>query len=72
MYKHTIIILLSLIAITYMTGPANAQQLIINEFVARNDSEAPLRNGELQASYRSLYFFNKIILIIFQSHNLSW
>jgi hypothetical protein len=30
-----------------MIGPANAQLLIINEFVARNDSEPPLRNGEL-------------------------
>jgi hypothetical protein len=47
MYKHTIIIIFSLIATTYMAGSANAELLIINEFVARNDSEAPLRNGEL-------------------------
>jgi len=47
MYKYTIISLFTLIAITYTNGPVNAQQLIINEFVARNNSETPLRNGEL-------------------------
>ncbi|MHC4437081.1 MAG: lamin tail domain-containing protein, partial [Planctomycetota bacterium] len=47
MLKHTTISLLALIAAIYMIGPANAQLLIINEFVARNDSEPPLRNGEL-------------------------
>jgi len=31
----------------YITGPANAELLLINEFVARNNSEPPLRNGEL-------------------------
>ena len=47
MLKNTTILLLALTAATYMIGPANAQLLIINEFVARNDSEPPLRNGEL-------------------------
>ena len=47
MLKHTIITLLSFIAATHITGSANAELLIINEFVARNDSETPLRNGEL-------------------------
>jgi len=47
MYKYTIISLLTLIAATYMIGSAKAELLIINEFVARNDSEPPLRNGDL-------------------------
>ena len=47
MFKYTKILLLALIATTYMIGSANAQLLIINEFVARNDSEPPLRNGDL-------------------------
>ena len=47
MFKYTKILLLALIATTYMIGSANAQLLVINEFVARNDSEMPLRNGDL-------------------------
>lgn len=47
MFRYTKILLLTLIATTCMIGSANAEILIINEFVARNDSEPPLRNGEL-------------------------
>ena len=47
MFNYTRILLLTLIATTYMIGSANAELLVINEFVARNDSEPPLRNGEL-------------------------
>jgi len=47
MLKYTIVSLLTLIATIYLIGPANAAQLVINEFMARNDSEQPLRNGDL-------------------------
>jgi hypothetical protein len=47
MFKFIRISLLALIATTYLVGPANAAQLVINEFMARNDSEPPLRNGDL-------------------------
>ena len=47
MFNYTRILLLTLIATTYMTGSANAELMVINEFVARNDSEPPLINGEL-------------------------
>jgi len=47
MHIYTRIALLTLIATTYMIGSANAELLVINEFVARNDSEQPLRNGDL-------------------------
>jgi len=47
MQIYTRIALLTLIATTYMTGSANAEILVINEFVARNNSEHPLRNGDL-------------------------
>jgi len=47
MFKYTRIFLLILIAVTFITGLTNAAELIINEFVARNDSEPPLRNGDL-------------------------
>ena len=47
MFKFIRISLLTLIATTYLIGSANAAQLLINEFMARNDSEPPLRNGDL-------------------------
>jgi len=47
MLRYLKISLLTLIATTCMLGSANAELLVINEFVARNDSEPPLRNGEL-------------------------
>ncbi|TSA56219.1 MAG: hypothetical protein D4R45_01135 [Planctomycetaceae bacterium] len=47
MLRYMKISLLTLIATTCMLGSANAELLVINEFVARNDSEPPLRNGEL-------------------------
>src|SRR5210317_1872734 len=47
MFKYKIISLLTLIIAATMIGSANAEILIINEFVARNDSETPLKNGEL-------------------------
>ena len=47
MLTYMKISLLTLIATIYMIGSANAELLVINEFVARNDSEPPLRNGEL-------------------------
>src|SRR4030043_326276 len=47
MLKYTIISLLTLITTMYMIGSANAAVLVISEFVARNDSKPPLRNGDL-------------------------
>ena len=47
MYKFIRISILTLIATTYMIGSANAAVLVINEFMARNDSEPPLRKGDL-------------------------
>jgi hypothetical protein len=47
MLKYTRISLLALIATTYMIGASNAAQLVINEFMARNDSAQPLRKGDL-------------------------
>jgi hypothetical protein len=47
MIKYIRISLLTLIATSYLISPANGAQLVINEFMARNDSEPPLRNGDL-------------------------
>jgi hypothetical protein len=47
MLKYTRISLLALTATICMLGSASAAQLVINEFVARNDSEQPLRKGDL-------------------------
>ena len=47
MFKYTRILFLISIAATCMIGSTDAAQLVINEFAARNDSEQPLRNGEL-------------------------
>jgi hypothetical protein len=47
MYKFARISLFNLIVTTYLICSANGAQLVINEFMARNDSEQPLKNGDL-------------------------
>jgi hypothetical protein len=47
MLKSIRISLFALITTTCLISSANASQLVINEFMARNDSEPPLRNGDL-------------------------